>query len=704
MNRPVATRVLENLNKYRPVVNDLQWNHPEFKGTIFLVGLALNGLAKYYGLFILDQPGKLINTARIEDDYSRNVTLIGREIKTWAKNPNLTLKGKMVLDQLYLVLERCLRDALELYTASERELISEGVKIYMSASDGYGEYERAKASLWKFQNEFHLHQIDHRRGSDRAIIYTQPGFSGPPAGFGNVDFTTQRWQEPDDDSIGILTQDEQTQLKNFISRPEIQKLLPSELRNPNIPLPPSEEDDDDDTGAPGPSNIIYVRGPKRPFQHKKGILKDHLYGAVRDTPRKTVRFGKYDGTPLSWDSVHDRRSPPLSYDDTTDTPPESPPSVPPSVPPIPPPIIPSSPPPIVPVHSPPRVIPLSFGNIIVSIDTPPSPAVAATKEASNPRENPPGFVAVVEGPTAPNTPISINSTSSTSSTSSSLLPSVGSPRFTPPSSFTDNVAESLTSSSSSETTESEKRESSLLARTEKEVQGEVALSIRAYLGRRHGEYGMALPADPDECKDVDEDKDIPPWDDDVPPWEDAWEDKPHDDEACAAHRQLGGWSARRMERDVARTMLPHWAGVAKAKREERQEGHTRLRAILKWAEREGRVPLSPSSIRASTRLRRSIFTPLRQPDLPPPPPVMRVRRGSAATAPGAYREEALANLEKLRPRLELTLLAFLFNEDALRLFGGLVGEQPRPSDLGRMDKVLRELVSSLFWSVSHTPG
>lgn len=701
------------MNKYHPVVGDLGRKHPEFSRTINLVRLAVNGLAKYYGLFILDQHGKLINAARVEDDYSRNVTSIGRELRTWAKNPNLTLKGKMGLDQLYLILERCLRDALELYTESERELIREGVKIYLSASDGYGEYERAEAALWKFQNEFHLHQIDPRRGSDRAIIYGQPGFSGLPAGFGNVEFSTPRWQVPDDDSIRILTKDEQTQLKKFISRPEVQKLLPDDLRNSNIILPSSdEEEDDDDVIILGPSRAAPVSGSKSAFSHRKGILKNPLYGAkTQDRPKKTVHFGH-------------KRSPPVRDVETRRAPLKSPPVVPSDspriIPPVRSPVIPLSPPPVIP-SSPPPVIPSSPPTIIISphspsvpvsprlfstiCDIPPSPVKAATKEASNPRENTPGFVAFVEKTTIPQTPTSIIFTNSSSSDS---WPTVATPRNTAPSPFEDDASDSGTSSSSSETSRttassrtsgSDKSERRFLTRTEEVVRDEVAQSIRAYLGRRHSDYGVALAVDPAGDPAEDEGEELPLLDDDGQ----VVEERPYDEEAYTFHFKMSLWSRDRAARDAAGTMLPHWAGVAKAKRKERIQGLARLRTILSYAEREGKVPLSPSSIRASTGLRRGIFTPIGGPDLPTPPasppPRRRSRLGDAArSGPGPYREATLANLAQLRPRVDLTLAAFRFNEDALRLFGGLVGERPRPSDLGRMDKVLRELVSDFFQS------
>ncbi|KAG6366549.1 hypothetical protein INS49_000727 [Diaporthe citri] len=524
---PVATRVFENLKKYVPVVKLLGEKHQEFSRTIDLVKLAVNGLANYYGLFIFDQHQKLINAVRLEDDYSRNVTLIGRDLKTWARNPDLTLRGKIGLTRLYSVLERCLRDALELYAESERELIREDIKVHMSQNDAY-EGQTARSYI--------------------ANLVLQPH----PAGFDNFRFTRHDWREPDEDSIRVLTGEEQTQLKNFISRPDVQRLLPSNLRNPNIDLPPVEDDNSGDRDNPGPSKKIgpLTRPKSKYLKRKKGILKDP--NEPRDRPKKN-----------------------------------------------------------------------------------------------------------------PN----------------------AAPDFSPDSSGTpSNSSDDEHTSASSTSSRSDKSEGRPLARTPVKVDREVAVSVRAYLGRRHDEYGLALAADPDtdfvEDEDVTEAGDE---DDNTEAGDDA-EDVPHDDEACAAHLQLSHTARQNTAHDVSGTALLHWAGVAKAKREERIEGHTRLRAILKWAEREGKVPLSPSSIRATTGLRRGIFTPLGLPDLPPPR-----RRSRRPFDPEAYRDAALENLEHLRPRRELTLLAFLYNEDALRLFGGLVGEQPLPSDLGRMDKVLREL-------------
>lgn len=806
MTRPVATRVLENLSKYDPIVKRLRQKHPEFSRTIDLVKLAVDGLAKYYGLFILDQHGKLINAARIEDDYSRNVTLIGRDLRTWAKNPDLTLKGKMGLEQLYLVLKRCLRDALELYTESESELRRDGVKIYMSASDGFGEYERAKASLWKFQNDFHLHQIDPKRGNDRAIIYGQPGYSGPPVGFGNVEFSTPGWQEPTDDCIQNLTADEQRQLKVFISRPEVQKLLPDNLRNPNIALPPSE-DDSDNRNTPVPiKKIAPLSRPKPQYLQTKGILKNRIVDSPRDSPKKTVRFGPYREKPLPPSRVHDD-SPPVTYLDTTQW--RLPPYikvrffVPPKI--------------ISPTSHPRQLSPPSSDNPRQPVDFPQNSAEATAKRAS--RENLFGPVPVVDNinkpdtpsPTTssssstpsstkppvvivtPNTPSSTTSSSSSSSKRSSKLTDVVETTKTPSSTTsssssssskqsaviaedtnavdTQNSIISSTSSSSSSETEvagvtpgspthtiystssssspskqsfviveekkanntpntiiSSTTSSSSLSsvgprsppvrsvledddqdatlssstedesdteqprpppvpkKTDEQLVGDVAQSVRAYLGRTHAEYSKALAAD--SATEEDED-DNAGYDSDF-----EIEDVPYVSEAYTAHHRRGRRAELRAERDVKGTALLHWAAVRKAKRAERISGYKRLCAIMKWAEREGKVPLSPSSIRASTRLRRGIFSPLGLPDIPPPGE--REGRDASPVSPGRYGEQALEDLEKLRPRLDLTLVAFLFNEDALRLYGGLVGEQPRPSELARMDKILRELVSDSF--------
>lgn len=748
MNRPVATRVLENLNKYNPVVQLLGEKHQEFSGTIDLVKLAVNGLAKYYGLFILDQHAKLIKAARIEDDYSRNVTLIGRDVKTWLRNPDVTLRGKIGLTRLYGLLERCLRDALELYTESERELIREDVKVYMSVSDAHGEYERAQAALWRFQHDFHLHQIDLQRGSDRAIIYNQSPFAAPPVGFNNPGFSRPVWQEPDEERLRVLTAEEQSQLRSFLSRPDVQRLLPSDLRNPNINLPPVEDDDSDESVAPGPSKIGPLVIPKPGYYVKKmnGILKDPASEAPRDKSKKTVRFGPYVEPPLPSYDVHDDS---LLSTHSIDLPEII----------IQAPSTPSR-------HS----SPTSSDSPTPPLTPPPTPADRVTKKASVSND-------VEETKTfAPP-----SSSDSSSSSSSSSLPSVSlSPTASSESATLSNSSEDGHTAESSTTTGSDKSEEIPRARTPGNIRREVAMSVRAYLGRRHDEYGLALAVDPDtdfgedqtegEDRDQDhdqnfrqdedqdeerdrdqeqdqdqgededeydteylssssdedlsyDDEDMPQAADNLPhdngdlPYDDGYlpqdaenppqdaenlphmdEDLPYDDEAWAAHYQLSHEVHQKTAHDVTGTALLHWAGVTKAKREERVAGHTRLRRILKWAERNGKVPLSPSSIRASTGLRRGIFTPLGHPDLPQPPRTRRERRRRAA-GPEAYRDAVLADLEDLPPRTDLTLLAFLANQDALRLFGGLVGERPFPRDLAWMDKVLRELVSDLLCSV-----
>lgn len=781
MNRPLATRVLENLRKYDPIVKRLRQKHPEFSRTIDLVRLAVEGLAKYYGLFILDQHGKLINAARIEDDYSRNVTLIGRDLRTWAKNPDLTLKGKMGLDQLYLVLGRCLRDALELYTESERELIREGVKIYMSASDGFGEYERAKASLWKFQNEFHLHQIDPKRGNDRAIVYGQPGYSGPPAGFGNAGFSTPDWQEPSDDCIQKLTADEQIQLKVFINRPEVQKLLPDNLRNPNIALPPSEDDNDNGDTPVFTKKIAPLRRPKPQYLQRKGILKNPVVEAPRDSPKKRVRFGPYREPPLPPNRVQDDSSQ-VTYLDWTEwrshprqlspSPPDNPrrpadspqgpveaaakrasrentdnPNAPSSTtsssssssslpkPPVvrvtpntpspttsssssssSPKLPPSKPPPVVEntntpspttsssssskqsvvfvedtkaVDTPNSIIPSissttsSSGSVVILTPSSTTPTIGSTSSTSSSSKQ---SVVIVEEKKAADTQNSIPS-STTSSSSSHRSVGTLSPPVQPVPEDRDEWAISSTSSEDGSDTE-QPRPPPVPKKTDEKLKSDVALSVRAYLGRTHAEYSKALAADPAATE---EDEDDTASDDTATEIEDV----PYDDAAYTAHHRRGRRAERRAERDVKRTALLHWAGVRRAKRAERVAGHDRLRAIMRWAEREGRVPLSPSSIRASTRLRRGIFSPLGLPDIPPP--FESGGRDVSPVSPGRYGEAALEDLEQLRPRLDVTFLAFLFNEDALRLYGGLVGEQPRPSELARMDKILRELVSGFSW-------
>lgn len=676
MNRPIATRVLENVNKYTLIVNPLEPKHPEFSELIHLVKLVIHGLAKYYTLFILDQHEKVVRVARIEDDYSRNVTLIGRRLRTWAKYADLTLKGKMVLDQLYLVLQRCLRDALELYTESERELMREGPKIYMSASDAYGEYERANAALWKFQNAFHLHQIDFSRGSsDRGIIFGQATYAGPPAGFGNFEFVTREWQEPDRNNMNNFTEEEQERLRALLSAPKVQTLLPEELRDPNISLSPVRDDDDDGRKKILPFTIY----PHR-FMHKlKGVLKTPKFEPPRRKPKKTVNFESSEHSPLPDDNVHSTRGrggcifivpedmpsrpPPTNgskkrpfnpADQTFDIPTD------PYRPPLP---------------------PHSSGSPKPAGTTTPIPVESVTPGGSDSSEDSSVSDGTVEKITIADVIKSVISPASSSSSSS--LPSVGSlsPKRTP--SPTEDGDGGSTASNSPEEEDSDGLPTSptstecdeiSLARPAEEVRREVALSVRAYLGRRLDEYGVALATDPD-----------------IDSAEDDEEDGPRDED-YAAHHPLRRSARDQSARYVTSTALLHWAGVGKAKREERINGYTRLRAILKWAEGEGRVPLSPSSIRASTGLRRGLFEPLGPPDLPAPKKLSRRKRRRQA-GPGPYREATLAGLAQLQPRLDVSLMAFLANQDALRVFGGLVGETPQPRDLARMDRLLRELVS-----------
>lgn len=720
MNRPVRTRIQENLNKYDPTLRRLAQKHQEFSETISLVWVAASGLAKYHRLFTLEQHGQLIHAMRLEDDYSRNVTLIGLDIRKWSRNPDLTLRGKDGLNRLYVVLELVLRDAIELYSESEKELRLENKQINLSASDGLGEYQRARAALWKFQHEFHLHQIDSRRGrSDRAIFYEQPGYSGLTVNFGDNPFPILDWKEPDEDYVRILTEEEQTQLKNLISMPEVQKLLPKKLRNRNIILPPDEENDGSD---------IDISGPKYTFQGN-GILKAPGIGPLWPKKKKSVRFGRSVESELPSHSVHD--GPPAFIPvDTAHTPPAPPPpSLLGSLR-----IVPSSPRPR-PYSSPSHHRPTMISNspstsssttVETSTDKGPKPpenilgvstaiveenntrvtcpstsssttVESTTDKASTPERNVLGvFTTNVEDTNTPDTP---SPAIPPSSSTSSSMPSVGSLSPTPPSSVTENGYENSTASNSSEDEngtppsrppESITSEQVSPAKPEVEVRREIALSFRAYLGFRHDEYSQALEAD-STIDLTEEDEDGSGTD------EDDAENLPYHDEAYAGHHELGRTANHRTARAVRHTALFHWASAARAKRAERIQGYTRLRKILKWAEAKGKVPLSPSSIRASTGLRRGIFTPLGPPDLPPAADrceqrEQRRRRGRKVL----YGDVTMAALEQLRPRLDLTLSAFLFNEDALRLFGGLVGEQPRPSDLARMDKILRELVGDFL--------
>ncbi|KAK2613584.1 hypothetical protein N8I77_000490 [Diaporthe amygdali] len=192
-----------------------------------------------------------------------------------------------------------------------------------------------------------------------------------------------------------------------------------------------------------------------------------------------------------------------------------------------------------------------------------------------------------------------------------------------------------------------------------ETSKEIILSTQAYLGRRHDEYASQLAAEPP----TEPTKKAYAW---------------HETQSLSRYHS----SARK----TRATALLHWAAVSKARREERINGYNTLH---RRATEQGE-PRRTSGFRTS--LRASLFEPLGPPDLAGAGAGRKWRaQAQEAVDAGQYREATLANLAQLRPRLDLTLLAFSFNEDALRLYGGLVGGAPRARDLARMDRILREL-------------
>jgi hypothetical protein len=731
MKRPVALRVRESIDKYVPIIESWEPEFQEFSDVIDLVKIVVFGLARYHWWFTSHEHRKLINTMRLEDDYSRNVTLIGRQLRIYASSPGLILRQKKFLDRLDYILGRCLQEALELFEESEKALVRMGSKIYMSASDGYGEHERKEAALWGFQKEFHKRQLDYSRGPDKAIIY-------PPAGFDNYGLSNPGGRGPNNGNT-ILTAEELLGLKQFLnslSKPDIlRNLLNVNTNNPTNNPPDNPPDNgqlpvtgDNTSGA----NITQpvIPGPQIPTKPPPGILKGKGsgtigFGAPGGKGGKNVHFvdsnklplpssGASGGSPAASTVGKEKGNEPPNLPDIFSTAsngpgPDDGNNLPPPTP--------------------------TFG-------PPSSPISLSSSDDNTPPPDP-----TAPGTAGTETPSDQDSPTSPSSSSSSSLPSVRPLSPTESSSGTEDTVENTTSPNPSENDievaigaflvfmvaqsstedgdeisisptlsedeiEDRIREfmktletipstgntdlsmddievrirevlkylgvipstNAALPKDEVEVRRELALSIRAYLGRRHDEYSTALSA--------------------LSTRKDAEREDESEKPLYLAHPSLVPTVRKRNSsaaRDVKKTALLHWAGVTSAKRQERINGYTRLRAVMKWAEKKGKVPLSPSSIRASTGLRRGLFEPLGAPDLSLVGKHERKDRG-----PGPYREATLANLAVMQPWLGLNLRAFLFNQDMLRLFGGLVGEQPQPRDLARMDRLLRELVSGIW--------
>lgn len=692
--RPIAIRVRATIDKCVPILESLQPSFQEFADVSDLVGLALHGLAKYHWWFTSDEHRRLIHVVRLEDDYSRNVTLIGRLIRKYAASPELSLRQKKFLNRMDYVLGWCLRDALELYEESERELVREGAKIYMSEREGYGEHERLNASLWDFQQRFHWRQLDSSRGSNKAIIYPPAGFDTGGSSFQPRNFVVNN------QNCGVLSVEEQVtlrQLLNTLSQPDtLRDLLKRDTDSP----------DDSKSYKHIPPPVPPPKAPPRAPQNEiTGILKR----GTREKGIKTVHW--QDSKKFDLPSPDASDSPPPPGDKEEDN---TPPRVPGTVPP----------------HKPVAVPKAQNGRPpATAFDTTDSETSSSSSDGETPPPKPPR--AQVDGADSmspesskdaevrdtakggPRTPSPQSSWSSPTPSWSSFLSSGVSSNTSEASSDTedgddDDDKEDDTKGKDKATPASIRvrhyfgKSLKYVRRAERTAAGwepasireGVAWHIRYYLGPRHGEYSTALPAPlVDQPRGMRERQRQRQRDTEDPP--DAL-----DPSLEPVLRRRDAEAAF----DVKTTALLHWAGVTGARRQERDDGRARLRAFLKFAEKEGKVPLSPSSIRASTGLRRGLFEELG-------PPARSQKRRKMEKEEGGDQEPvdldenrgwtlssefALADVEDMQPRLDMSWVAFLFNRDALRLFGGLVGEHPRPRDLKRMNKLLRELVSGFL--------
>jgi hypothetical protein len=741
--RDIRLRVKESIDKYVSIIRLMEPKFKEFSELLELMKLVVIGLARYHWMFTSDEHEKLIVTMRREDDYSRNITLIGRQLRLYASNPELLLRQKEFLQRADYVLCRCLEEALELYEQSERYLVRMGAKIQMTVSEGYGEHERGEAALWPFQAAFHKRQLDPSRGSEKAIIY-------PPGGFENWGWSVPDWAVRGVGK-GILTDEEKLILRNFADSigkmDELKDLFTSDLNNAaaaaaNAATAAAEAAKAAKAAGQTPPQA-FVQGGSGVAVHAIGGGLGHPLGpgyminatggtfgfgstssnAEKDEGKgkgkgmkKKVHFPDDDWLPLESPTAPDGSpdgSPEGSKVRAGEKPPDSAATTP---------------------------------SLTVSVpedkDGGPAPGQYRVPSPSSSSSSDDGS----DSYNTPETPRNQQDPPISPPGSASSLPSVSSPnqgwddleiaigsflvfmvgsvstadgdgmRITHPMSEKDAEArirefikyiESFPSKDKGKFTlrEVEDKIKNLLESrgviantnadpavdTEEGVRRELALSMRVYLGRRHDEYSVALSALSTARAVTVSDEGEGHGDE-----TEARDDKP----LSLSHRSLIPIVRQRNAdgaRDLQTTALGHWAGVTRNKRRERQRGYTKLRAIMKWANENGKVPLSPSSIRASTGLRRALFEPLGAPDLslllPPPPPPPPPRRELLPPEPGAYREATLDRLADLQPRLDLTLRGFLFNQDALRLFGGLVGQRPRPRDLGRMDNLLRELVS-----------
>ncbi|KAI3400572.1 hypothetical protein diail_2774 [Diaporthe ilicicola] len=311
---------------------------------------------------------------------------------------------------------------------------------------------------------------------------------------------------------------------------------------------------------------------------------------------------------------------------------------------------------------------------------PPTPYLE-TKDSSSSSGSPPPANTTTSSSSTPSDSWSTQSTSDVSgaandtrkykvpsSTSSSSLPSMGSisPRLPPPATEEKSEYTSWRTSSMGDeeyavpqiSPQSMESEEAFRERAAAEVTREVVLSIQAYLGHRHDDISAHLAASPDP--------------------------RPVKNKH-AGHQAISQLAHLNSSRSVKRTSVLHWAGVCKAKQRERTaQRRNSLTALLQepknqqWGQASN-MPPPVDSMGMGMGMRPGLFAPLS-------PPGQHSNQDLRA-----YREATLANLARLQPRLDLTLEAFAFNMDALRLYGGLVGDEPRERDLARMDRLLREL-------------
>lgn len=586
MNRPITTKTYEDIQKYNLVLGTLERKFPRCREHIDSVKLLVRGLAAHRWLFGLQQYETVLNFIRVEHDYSRLVTLIGRELKASIRHPGITITEKSCLRQLYLISGRCLKRAFEFFIEAEEALVWMGKKIYVGGDEAFNEYERASGSLWKFQHEFHMQQLDIRNGSARAIIFASPTSSGSPVSLNSSEISVPDWKEPEEDKIQVLTEAEQNECRTLSKNLSALSVLPNILKDRNSSLSSLGDEDEDNLKPSTAKSMIVNHMLYRPSgnlkQRRRGVLKTESNRPPRNDPSRRVTFDL-----------------PESFEDA------------------------SSP---------------STGDLKVF----PSNAYLGTKD-----------------------PSSSSSSHQPSPSSSSSLPSISSISPLLPSPATkkkpDDSGNSGPSNGNDGMPEISPRsfdsEQAFLERAAAEISREVVLSTRAYLGHRHNEDCVELAAEPGTGPGKEK-------------------HAMHQLASRAAHE----WSSQ----SVKWTALLHWASVSRARRRERIAGRARVRALVRRASSMGGQPLPPGC----ANIRPGLFAPLGPPDL-----AAQQHDAWDGVDPDEYREATLANLARLRTRLDLTLLAFSFNQDALRLYGGLVGEKPRARDLARMDGVLRELVS-----------